>query len=72
MRRILELGLTSPVEAMESFLEPYQAWIESVTGCPRSETVTLEFEFPFSHLVAEDLMALRAATGNDRIHYDEV
>lgn len=57
MRRILELGLTSPVEAMESFLEPHQAWIESVTGCSRSETVTLEFEFPFSHLVAEDLMA---------------
>jgi ATP-dependent 26S proteasome regulatory subunit len=57
MRQKLELGLTSPVEAMESFLEPYQAWIESVTGCSRSETVTLEFEFPFSHLVAEDLMA---------------
>lgn len=57
MRQKLELGLTSPVEAMESFLEPYQAWIESVTGCSRSETATLEFEFPFSHLVAEDLMA---------------
>jgi ATP-dependent 26S proteasome regulatory subunit len=57
MRRRLEFGLTSPVEAMEAFLEPYQTWIESVTGCSRSETVTLEFEFPFSHLVAEDLMA---------------
>jgi hypothetical protein len=57
MRRKLEVGFTSPVEAMNTFLEPYQAWIETVTGCPRSETVTLEFEFPFSHLVAEDLMA---------------
>jgi len=57
MRRIFEVGLTSPVEAMNTFLEPYQAWIESVTGCSRSETVTLEFEFPFSHLVLEDLMA---------------
>jgi len=42
MRRKLEFGLTPPVEAMESFLEPYRAWIESVTGCPRLETVTLE------------------------------
>lgn len=57
MRRQFELGLASPVDAMEAFLEPYQSWIESVVGCPRSETVTLEFEFPFSHMVAEDLMA---------------
>ena len=57
MRRLLELGMASPVEAMNAALEPYQAWIESVVGCPRPETMTLEFEFPFSHLVAEDLMA---------------
>lgn len=57
MRRLLELGLASPVDAMNAALEPYQAWIESVVGCPRPETMTLEFEFPFSHLVAEDLMA---------------
>ncbi len=42
---------------MNAALEPHQAWIESVVGCLRSETVTLEFEFPFSHLVVEDLMA---------------
>ncbi len=57
MPQKVHLSFASPVEAMESFLEPHQAWIESVTGCPRSETVTLEFHFPLSHLVAEDLMA---------------
>ena len=57
MKQLFELGLASPVEAMEAFLERHQAWIEQVLGCPRSEALTLEFEFPFSHLVAEDLMA---------------
>jgi ATP-dependent 26S proteasome regulatory subunit len=57
MRQTIELGLTSPVEAMNTFLDPHKEWIETVTGCPRSETLTLEFDFPFSHLVAEDLMA---------------
>jgi len=56
MKQLFELGLASPVEAMEAFLERHQAWIEQVVGCPRSEAITLEFEFPFSHLVAEDLM----------------
>jgi ATP-dependent 26S proteasome regulatory subunit len=57
MQRFLEMGFASPIAAMEAFLEPYRSWIESVVGCPRAETLTLEFEFPFSHLVAEELMA---------------
>lgn len=40
---------------MDASLEPHRVWIESVVGCPRSETVTLEFEFPlprcFAHLL---------------------
>lgn len=57
MHRFLEMGFASPVAAMEAFIEPYRPWIESVVGCPRAETLTLEFEFPFSHLVADELMA---------------
>ena len=57
MRQLFELGLASPVDAMEAFLERHQAWIEQVVGCQRSEAITLEFDVPFSHLVAEDLMA---------------
>lgn len=57
MQRFLEMGLASPIAAMEVFLDPYRPWIESVVGCPRAETLTMEFEFPFSHLVAEELMA---------------
>jgi ATP-dependent 26S proteasome regulatory subunit len=57
MQRFLEMGFASPIAAMEAFLEPYRPWIESAVGCPRAETLTLEFEFPFSHLVAEELMA---------------
>lgn len=52
----LEIGLTSPVAAMEVFLEPHRAWIESVVGCRRSETVTLEVDLPFSSLVAADIL----------------
>ena len=56
MNRTIELGLTSPVTAMEAFLEGHRAWIESVVGCPRGEALTFEFDFPFSHLVVEDMM----------------
>lgn len=56
MNRSIELGLTSPVTAMEAFLEGHRAWIESVVGCPRGEALTFEFDFPFSHLVVEDMM----------------
>ncbi|MBL0156826.1 MAG: ATP-binding protein [Bryobacterales bacterium] len=54
--RTIELGLTSPVAAMEAFLETHRAWIESVVGCPRGEALTFEFDFPFSHVVLEQLM----------------
>jgi ATP-dependent 26S proteasome regulatory subunit len=56
MNRRIELALTSPAVAMDAFLEPYRAWIESVVGCPKEETLTLEFNFPFSHLVIEELL----------------
>ena len=56
MNRTIELGLTSPVSAMEAFLEGHRSWIETAMGCPRSESLTLEFNFPFSHLVLESLM----------------
>ena len=58
-----EIGIASPVTAMEAFLEKHQSWIESFVGCPRQETLTLEFDFPFSHfpfshLVLEELCVL--------------
>jgi len=56
MRHLLEMGFASPIAAMEVFLEPHRPWIESVVGCSRADALTLEFEFPFSHLVAEELM----------------
>lgn len=56
MNRTIELGLTSPAAAMEAFLEGHRPWIESVVGCPRGEALTLEFDFPFGHLVVEHLM----------------
>jgi ATP-dependent 26S proteasome regulatory subunit len=56
MNRTIELGLTSPVTAMETFLEGHRTWIESVVGCPRGEALTLEFDFPFSHLGLEHLL----------------
>ncbi|MEN6602688.1 MAG: AAA family ATPase [Bryobacteraceae bacterium] len=56
MNRRIELGLTSPVGAMESFLERHRAWIETTVGCSREETLTLEFYFPFSDLVVEQLL----------------
>jgi ATP-dependent 26S proteasome regulatory subunit len=56
MNRTMELALASPVTAMEAFLGRHLNWIESVVGCPRGEALTLEFEFPFSHLVVENIL----------------
>ena len=56
MNQAIELALTSPVTAMEAFVEGHRTWIESVVGCPRGEALTLEFEFPFSHLVLEHIL----------------
>ncbi len=52
-----ELGLMSPVTAMEAFLEPDRPWIESTVGCRRSEALTLELNFPFGEIVASELLA---------------
>lgn len=56
MNRTIELGLTSPVSAMEAFIEGHPGWIETAIGCPRGEALTLELSFPFSHLVIEHMM----------------
>lgn len=53
----VEIGLASPVTAMEAFLETHRPWIESVVGCSRPEALTFEFAFPFNHLVAEELLS---------------
>lgn len=52
----IELRLASPVAAMEAFIEPHRPWLESVLGCPLSESVTFELEVAFGQLVAEDLL----------------
>lgn len=52
-----QIGIIAPVSAREAYLEPYRPWIESVTGCPRSETLTLECDFPFGQLAALQLLA---------------
>jgi hypothetical protein len=41
---------------MEAFIEGHRAWIEAMVGCPRSEALTFELSFPFSHLVLEHMM----------------
>ncbi len=56
MNRTIELGLTSPVSAMEAFLDAHRAWIETAIGSPRGEALTFELNFPFSHLVLEHMM----------------
>src|SRR5947199_8654461 len=55
--RLLHIGLASPVMAMEGFLEKHRTWIEAVVGCATEETITLECNFPFSHLVLEQMLA---------------
>ena len=42
MPQTLNLSFTPPIEVTEAFLEPHREWIESMTGCPRSETVIHE------------------------------
>ena len=41
---------------MEAFLEGHGTWIESVVSCPRGEALTFEFDFPFRHIVVEQIM----------------
>src|SRR2546426_4443983 len=55
--RLLHICLASPVMAMEGFLEKHRTWIEAVVGCATAETITLECNFPFSHLVLEQMLA---------------
>src|SRR5438093_13189411 len=55
--RLLHIGLASPVMAMEGFLEKHRSWIEAVVSCATAETITLECNFPFSHLVSEQILA---------------
>ena len=56
MSDLLEIGLSPPVACMEAQLEPYKTWIESVAGCAMAETLTLELEFPFGQLAAENAL----------------
>ena len=56
MQQSVQIGIIAPVSAREAYLEPYRPWIESVTGCPRSESLTLEFDFPFGQMAIEDLI----------------
>jgi hypothetical protein len=51
-----EIRLAPSVAAMNAFIEPCREWIESVMGCARSDSVTLEVEVPFGHLVAEEIL----------------
>jgi hypothetical protein len=51
-----ELRFAPPVAAMDAFIEPHRPWLESVLGCPLSESVTFELEVAFGQLVAEDLL----------------
>jgi hypothetical protein len=51
-----EIRLAPPVAAMNAFVEQHRRWIESVIGCPWSESVTFEVDVPFGQLVAEDLL----------------
>src|SRR6266705_2177495 len=64
-RRIAEMESPSNVEVrlgatmapIEDFLQPHREWLEEVLGCAWSETITFEINFPFSHLVLEDLLS---------------
>jgi hypothetical protein len=52
-----QIGIASPVATMDAFMEKYRPWIESVTGCSNADTLTLECNFPFSHVVLEQLLS---------------
>jgi hypothetical protein len=41
---------------MEAYMERYRAWVEETIGCPLSSALTLELQYPFSHVVLEDLL----------------
>jgi hypothetical protein len=41
---------------MGACVERHREWIEEVIGCPLSCALTFEMDFPFSHVVLEDLM----------------
>lgn len=51
-----EIRLAPSVAAMNAFIEPHRQWIESVTGCSTSDSVTFEVEVPFGQLAAEDIL----------------
>jgi hypothetical protein len=51
-----EIRLAPPVAAMNAFVEQHREWIETVIGCPWSESATFEMDVPFGQLVAEDLL----------------
>lgn len=51
-----EIRLAPPVAAMNAFVEQHRQWIESVIGCPWSESIMFEADVPFGQVVAEDLL----------------
>jgi len=56
MDQLVQLRLAPPSDAMEAYIERYRAWMEKVIDCPLSSTLTFELDFPFGHIVLEDLL----------------
>ena len=56
MNHTLQIQLVPPSDAMEAYMERYRAWVEETIGCPLSSALTLELQYPFSHVVLEDLL----------------
>jgi hypothetical protein len=56
MSHTLQIRLAPASDAMEAYLERFRPWVEELIGCPLSSTVRFELQYPFSHVVLEDLL----------------
>jgi hypothetical protein len=52
-----ELRFATAITSMKAYLEPYRQWIESVLGCPESDSLTLELETPFGQFAAGEILS---------------
>jgi hypothetical protein len=52
-----ELRFATAISSMKAYLEPHRQWIESVLGCPQSDSLTFELETPFGQFAAGEILS---------------
>jgi hypothetical protein len=52
-----ELRFATAITSMKAYLEPYRQWIESVLGCQKSDSLTLELETAFGQFAASEMLS---------------